>query len=188
MIDGGEIRHDLGDPARRQHQGIAAGQDDFPDLGMAADVVERIAIGALRKRGCLAWTYHFAAEAEPAIHGANMDQLEQHPVGITMDDAGDRRMGVVTDRIGALAGLFDQFPDVRDELACDRVVGIFAVDQISDIGRHRDRIARGDAFEIGNIRRRRKATGDQLGGLPQRRSEFWIDPVHASPAGGVHTT
>src|SRR5260370_703907 len=82
--------------------------------------------------------------------------------------AGSRRMSIVADRIGALAGLLDQFPGVRDELARDRIVGIFAVDQISDVRRYRDRVARGDPFEIGQISRRRKAVGDQLGGLPQR--------------------
>ena len=34
VIDGGKIRHDLGEPSRRQHQGIAAGQDHFPYFRM----------------------------------------------------------------------------------------------------------------------------------------------------------
>ena len=32
VIDRRQLRHDLGQPPRRQHQGIAAGQDDFPDF------------------------------------------------------------------------------------------------------------------------------------------------------------
>jgi hypothetical protein len=36
--------------------------------------------------------------------------------------------------------------------------------------------------------RRRKPALDQFGRLPQRCRQLRIDPVHASPAGGVHTT
>ena len=88
----GEIRHDLGEPPRRQHQRIAAGQDDFPYFGMGTDIGQRVVVGALRERGRLARSDHFAAKAEPAIHRADMNQLEQHPIGIAMHDAGDRRI------------------------------------------------------------------------------------------------
>ena len=74
---------------------------------MVTDVLERIAVGTLRKCGRLARPDHFASKTKPAIHRADMNQLEQHAVGIAVDDAGDRRMGIVADRIGALAGLFD---------------------------------------------------------------------------------
>ena len=105
-----------------------------------------------------------------------------------MHDAGDRRMRVVADRIGVFAGRVHQFQRARNELPRDRIVGIFAIDQAGDLGRHGDRIARGDPFEIGEIGRRRKPALDQFGRLPQRRRQFRIDPVHGSPAGGVHTT
>ena len=105
-----------------------------------------------------------------------------------MHDAGDRRMRVIADRIGVFAWRVHQFLRARDELPRDRIVGIVRVDQGGDIRRHRDRIARGDPFEIGKIGCRRKPALDQLGGLPQRCRQFRIDPVHASPAGGVHTT
>ena len=105
-----------------------------------------------------------------------------------MHDAGDRRMGVVADRIGVFAGLLHQFQRIRNELPRDRIVGILGIDQGGDVRRHRDRVARGDPFEIGQIGRRRQPAIDQFGRLPQRRRQFRIDPVHASPAGGVHTT
>ena len=101
---------------------------------------------------------------------------------------GNRRMRIIADRIGVLAGLLDQFRGARNELPRDRIVGIVGIDQRGDVGRHRDRIARGDLFEIGERGRRRKAAFDEFGGLAQRRGQFRIDPVHASPAGGVHTT
>ena len=105
-----------------------------------------------------------------------------------MDDAGHRRMRVVADRIGVLARCAHQFERARNELPRDRVVGVFGVDQLGDVRRHRDGVARGDPFEIGKIGRLRQPALDQFGGLPQRRRQFWIDPVHVSPAGGVHTT
>ena len=165
VIDRGEIGHDLGEPPRRQHQGIAAGQDHFPDFRVRADIVERVAIGGVRQRGRLARPDHFAAETEAAIHRADVNQLEQHPVGIAVHDAGNRRMRVIADRIGALARLAHQFLRARNELPRDRIVGIIGIDQRGDIGRHRDGVARGDLFQIGERGRGRKAAGDQFGRL-----------------------
>ena len=105
-----------------------------------------------------------------------------------MHDAGHRRMRIIADRIGVLPGLLDQFGSIRDELPRDRIIGIIRIDQRGDIGRHRDGVAGGDFLEIGERGRRRKAPLDELGRLAQRRGQFSIDLVHASPAGGVHTT
>ena len=96
-------------PPRRQHQGIAAGQDHLPDFLVRADVVERGRIGLVRQRAVLARSDHLAAEAEAAIDRADMNELEQHAIGIAMHDAGDRRMRVIADRIGVLARLRRQF-------------------------------------------------------------------------------
>ena len=41
MIDRREPPHDVAEPPRRKHQRIAAGEDHFPDLRMARDIVER---------------------------------------------------------------------------------------------------------------------------------------------------
>ena len=98
-----------------------------------------------------------------------MNQLEQHPIGVAMHDAGDRRMRVIADRIGILARLRHQFLGARNELPRDRIVGIIGVDQRGDVRRHRHRIARRDLFQIGKIGRRRQAAGDQFSGLAQRR-------------------
>jgi hypothetical protein len=102
-----------------------------------------------------------------------------------MHDAGDRRMAVIADRIGILAWLGDQFRGARNELTRDRIVGIAGVDQRGHVRRHRHRIAFRDLFQIGQSNRRRKAAGEQLGGLAQSPDQ--LDLAHASPAGGVHT-
>jgi hypothetical protein len=164
--DGGKIRHDLGEPPRRQHQGIAAGQDHFPDFLVVADIIERVTIDGVRQRGRLARPDHFAAKAKPAIHRADVYQLEQHPIGIAVNDTGNRRMCIIADRIGALTGFTHQFQRARNELARNWVVGIFGVDQRGDVGRHRDGVARGNPFEIGECVRGRKAAGDEFRRLP----------------------
>ena len=186
MIDGGEVGHDLGKAARRQHQGIAAGQDDLPYLAVRADIVERGRIGLIRQRALLARSDHLAAEAEPAIDRADMHELEQHAIGVAVDDAGHGRMDVIADRIGALGGLRHQFVRAWHELPRDGIVGIAGVDERCDVRRHCDRIARGDLLERGEIGSARKAVGDKLFRLAQRPCQ--IDPAHLSPAGGVHTT
>jgi hypothetical protein len=188
VIDSREIRHDLGEPSRRQHQGIAAGQDHFPDFWMRADVVERVAIRAFRKRRRLAGADHLAAKTKPAIHRTDMDQLEQHSIGIAMHDPADRRMRMIANRIGVLARSSHQFLSAWNELPRDRIVGIIRIDQRGHLGRHRHRIARRDLFQIGKIGHSCKPIGSQLGRLPQRRRNRETHLVHVSPEGFVHTT
>ena len=76
VIDGSEVHHDAGEPSRRQHQGIAAGQDDLPHFRMRPDIVERAVIGGGRERGRLARPDHFAAKTKSAIYRADVNQLE----------------------------------------------------------------------------------------------------------------
>ena len=117
-----------------------------------------------------------------------MDELEQHAIGIAVHDAGHRRMRIVTDRVGVLAGRCHQFLRARNELSRDGIGGIVRLDQRGDLRRHGDGITRGDPLQLGQRGRRHKPARHQLGRLAQRRRKFGVDPVHASPAGGVHTT
>jgi hypothetical protein len=134
---------------------------------MRADIVERAVIGGRRERGRLARSDHFAAKTKSAIDRADVNQLEQHSIGIAMHDAGDRRMVVIADRIRILAWLSDQFLGARNELTRNRIVGIPGIDQRGHVSGHRYRIAGRDLFQIGEINAGRKAAGDQLGGLAQ---------------------
>ena len=96
MIDISQIRHDSGEPSRRQHQGIATGQitPKFPAYGYS-----RVHCDTLRAGGSarLARADHFwRGEQEPAIHRADVNQLEQHLISSDVRcrrqcDARDRR-------------------------------------------------------------------------------------------------
>ena len=83
-------------------EGIAAADDHLPDLGLGADIGERVVEGLGRQRTGAGRTDRLAAEAEAAIDRADMDELQEHPVGVAVDQAGHDLMGAVADRIGAL--------------------------------------------------------------------------------------
>ena len=172
MGDRGERRGRGGEAARRQGQGIAAGQHDLPDFGMGADIGERRREGGLAEPRC-ALPDRLAAEAESAVDRAGRGELQQRAVGIAMDETRHRALQIVADRIGALGGIDDQFAAVGDELARDRVGGIGGVDQRGERRRHRDRVARADRGELGRAARVDEARRDQRGGGgegPRRRS------------------
>ena len=88
VINRGKIGHDLPDPPRRQHQRIAAGQDDFPNLLVVTDIGECVRVALVGERTVLARSNHLAAKTEAAIDRADMNQLEQHTVGIAVHDSG----------------------------------------------------------------------------------------------------
>ena len=155
MVDGVERRDQLGQPPRRQHQRIAAGQDHFPDLRPRLDVgdggVELVGRQRLAARPDL-----LAAEAEAAIDRADMQRLQQHAVGIAMHDALDRRARLVADRVGQLLGRDLGLGDARHELARDRIGRIGAVDQPQHLGRD------GDRHRLGGLRQPRIGRDEPL--------------------------
>ena len=164
MVDGRKPRHHVLDPARRQHQRIAAGEDDLPDVGTRGDVIDR-GVELFRGQWLGARTDHLAAEAEAAVDRADMRELEQHAVGIAMDDAGHGAVRVVADRIGALLGPGVQLRRIGHELPRDRIVRIAAVDQRGHRRRDGDGILRGDLLERGALLRGRKPRGFEVGQL-----------------------
>jgi hypothetical protein len=95
-------------------------------------------------------------------------------------------MRIIADRIGAFARRGDHLVRCRNKLAGDRIGGIPRLDQISQVGRHGDRIALADLLHDGLVCRRNETVRNEVGGRPQG---VWPEySVHASPAGGVHTT
>src|SRR3954465_9112570 len=62
------------EPPRREHERIAAGQNDFPYLGMGRDVPER-GVELSRRERPLPRPAHFLAQAETAIARAAHEAL-----------------------------------------------------------------------------------------------------------------
>src|SRR6266540_1121630 len=81
-------------------------------IGMPASTIRAQAARARAPR-----PDHLAAEAEPAIHRTDMDELEQHAIGIAVHDAFDRAVRVVADRVGRLLRLLVELGRIGDELA-----------------------------------------------------------------------
>ncbi len=85
----------------REHERIAARQDDLAQLPVLRDIAE----------GCLKLAFAeqaavrpdmLAPEAEAAINRADQQGLEQHAVGIAVHDAGNGGEGVVPDGVRCL--------------------------------------------------------------------------------------
>ena len=135
--------------------------------GRAGDVVERRGEG-LRAEPPRARPDPLAAEAEAAIDGADRNQLDQHAVGIAMDEPLDRAPRVVADRVVGLGRIAPKLATVGNELAGDRVPGIVAVDQADEGGREPDGVALGDGLEFGEPPRRGETGVDEHLGVVRR--------------------
>src|SRR4029078_1840386 len=105
-------------------------KNTLSDWGLCQDVVDRSRQRRLRQPGRLAGADHLAAEAKAAIDRADMRQLEQYAVGISVHDALDRTVDVVPDRIHELLGAMIELRRIRNELTRDGIVRITSVDQI----------------------------------------------------------
>ena len=132
MLDRTKRLHELSEPARREHQRIAACEDHLPDVIMCADV--RDGGVELRARKGARASNRLTAETKAAIGCADMDGLEQHPVGIAVHNALDRAMRVVPDRVHHLLGPAFELGIVRDELARDGVMRIGRIDELGNVG------------------------------------------------------
>ena len=131
---------------------------------MVRDIGEGLVHGVGREGAEPLRPHHLAAEAEAAIDRADVHGLQQHAVGIAVDDALDRRMREVADGIGALLRRDVQFRCIRHELAGDGIVRIGSVDQRGHGRADGDGIALGDGLDPGEIFRRDEAGLDELGG------------------------
>ena len=143
MLDRAEATHQVGEAARRQHQGVAAGDDHLPDPRPGGYVGEGGVEGGGGKRLQPLRAYHLAAEAEAAVDCAGVGDLQQHPVGIAVDDPLDRAMGRIPDGIGVLDGVGVKFGGLRHELARDGVVVSGRLDQLGHGGGDRHGVQQG---------------------------------------------
>ena len=176
-----EASRDVGEAARRGCQRIATRQDHLPDGRSCRDIghggVERCG----RQRAVATRPDHFAAEAEAAVHRANVDELQQHAVGIAVHHAFARRVRGVADRVCALVGRRRQLAQVGEILTRDRVAGLGRVDHGGDVLADADCVARGDARGIGNPGRRDEPSRGQRRRVAERSR-------HAGSATGAHIT
>ena len=124
MLDRCQCFADLRHAAGREQKWITAGEDDLPDLRVLRDIGERRALLGGGEGTFAVRPHHLAAEAKTAIDRADMQQLQQHAIGVAMHDAFDGRMGMVADRVGMLVWQRIEFAQIRQELPRDRVGGI----------------------------------------------------------------
>ncbi len=81
----------------RQHQGVAAGEDDVANLGMLAQVLERRI--ELVERDLLRISDLAAARAKPTVGRADGADQEEDAVGVPVRDIRDRRILVLAERV-----------------------------------------------------------------------------------------
>ena len=62
----------------------------------------------------MTWPDTLPAEAEPAINRADVDELEQDPVGIAMDESSDRGVALFLKRIIERKPILPHFQRRRD--------------------------------------------------------------------------
>ena len=163
MLDRRQLGDDRAEPACREHQRIAAAQDHLPDARMRADIGERRR-ERLAAEHARALADAFAPEAEAAISGAHVDDFQQHAVGVAVHDPRGRHMRIVAGRIDALALVEIEFRAVGHELSRNRIIPVARIDRFGDRRRDGDRVARGNALELGEFLRRREPGRDEIGG------------------------
>src|SRR5262245_60984841 len=95
VFDRRQLIHELLEAARREHERVAASEDHLPNFAMRADIGDRGLKLRARKGVCA--SNHLAAETETAIGCADVDRLEQHPVGVPVHDAFNGAMETVPD-------------------------------------------------------------------------------------------
>ena len=129
MRDGVEGLHQRADAALGEHEGIAACQNDLPDGGCGANVVECGCQFGVGEVVAGIGSDHFAAETEAAVDRADAHDLQEHAVGVAVHEAGYRALGVIADRVGVFSSVGDEFGGAGNELAGDRVGRIIRLDQ-----------------------------------------------------------
>jgi hypothetical protein len=97
-------------------KGIAAGNEDVPDLGIGPDIIEGLLKPGPRgmKR---AVTYYTGSCAISAIGGTEVQGEQKHPVRISVYEPGDGALMFLVQWIVCLFGRADQFIDCWNNAA-----------------------------------------------------------------------
>ena len=155
---------DLADPPQdrleqlgREGQAVATRDEDVAHLRGPAQVLELgLMVAPIEVLGGVADDPR--AGAVPAVRGALRRDEHQHPVGVAVDQARDRRVAVLGERVLHHRGERLLLPAGRDDLAADRVVRVVRVDQADEVGRdvHAELVRRREpqALVVGQVQDR----------------------------------
>jgi len=174
MIDGVQGVDNSGQTARRQNKRIAARQNYLPDCFMVAYIGDRRFQRVAAQHPV---ADHLPPEAKPAIDRAGVDWRQQNPVGITLDNAFDGRVGAVADWIAQFVRRNNRFRQIRHELSGDGIVRVRAVDQPRHMRRNRDRQVPGDGIDGRAIARRDQSRVAQIAGRTERSCQQALDKI-----------
>jgi len=134
---------------RRQRQAVAAGDQHVPDLGRPPDVVQlRLVLLPVEVLARVADDP--APRAVAAVAGALGRDQHQDPVRVAMDQARNRRVAVLGERVLHHPGEGAELPARRDDLAPDRIVRVVRVHEADEVGRHvhPELVRRGEALAL----------------------------------------
>ena len=122
---------------RGECQAVAAGDEDVPDLRRSAQILElRLVVLAVEVLGRV--TDDPRPSAVAAIARALGRDQHQDAVRVAMDEARDRGVAVLGERVLHHAGEGAVLAGGRDDLQADGVVRVLGVDQAHEIGRDVD--------------------------------------------------
>ena len=167
MGNGGQAVGQVAQAPRRQDQGVAAGDDHLPDAGSVGNVADRGIQRRARQVTVPVGPDHLPAEAEAAIDGTGVGDLQQYPVGITVDDARHRAESVVSHRIGGFVGQGHELAGIGKKLGGYRVGGIGRIDQPGHGRGHGDGITRRHPVQGRNPIRGNQPPGCQVRRRPE---------------------
>ena len=141
--DGAEVRKDEFDPVVAQGQRVAAGDQHVADLRLAPDVVEDH-LEAARAGGDRAMADHAGTRAVAAVGRTEVGRQQQHPVGIAVDQSGNRALMLFAERVVRFARATPHLVHRRDHRAADGLVRIRGRDETHVVrsDRHGKHVAR----------------------------------------------
>ena len=133
--DGPQSAQDLFQPLVLQQEGIASRQKHIPDPPMAFQILQGL-IEIPLGDGSFVGSHQSSPGAVPAVGGALVGDQEQDAVGITVDEARDRRILVLSQGVDHVALRKVKFLDSRDRLSSNRTIGVDGIHEVRKIRGH----------------------------------------------------
>ncbi len=121
-----KLRDDVLELFVRNHERVAAGKQNVPDLGMVPDVLDaalHLAVG----HGGVVLTGEAAPRAVTAVHGALVGHEEEHTVGIPVGETRNGRIGILMQRIKLILRRLIKLQRGGDRLTPYGIIGIVRI-------------------------------------------------------------